>query len=94
MNKTLDVCSLHAVKKNLFRMLVVSILAIYNEINQSINLCLFVVDCRLNTKQQKKSKIKIIQILSNNTIIEQYYNRVAAKDNQRLPSQPQPKFYI
>ena len=52
----------------------------------SINLCLFIVDCHLNTKQKQKTQ--------NNRNIEQYYNRVAAKDHQRSPSQPQPKFYI
>ena len=31
---------------------------------QSVNLCLFIVDCHLNIKQKK---IKIIQILSNTT---------------------------
>ena len=56
-------------------------------INQSINLCLFIVDCHLNTKQKQKKQ-------KNNTNIEQYYNRVAAKDHQRSPSQPQPQFYI
>ena len=54
--------------------------------NQSINLCLFIVDCHLNTKQKQKNQ--------NNTNIEQYYNRVAAKDHQRSHSEPQPKFYI